>query len=225
VNILALETSTEQCSVALQSGDMLVLRHVHAGQSHSELILPMVKEVLDEAQLQLSQVDGIAFGAGPGSFTGLRIACGVAQGLAFGVGIRVAPIGTLLALAEATRATRVIACLDARMGEIYHAAYQLQAEGWEEVSAPVVCRAESAPMLSGADWLGCGSGFAAYPEALAQRYRGQLKEMQPDLFPNAREIAKLASPAFAKGATLAAEAASPIYVRDRVALTSAEQKR
>lgn len=211
--------------MALQSGDALVLRLVRAGQSHSELILPMVKEVLDEAQLRLSQVDGIAFGAGPGSFTGLRIACGVAQGLAFGAGIRVAPIGTLLALAEATRAARVLACLDAHMGEIYHAAYQLQAEGWQEISVPMVCRAELAPLLSGDNWLGCGSGFAVYSEALTRRYRGQLKQVRPDLVPNAREIAKLAAPVFARGAGLAAEAASPIYVRDRVALTSAEQKR
>ena len=225
VNILALETSTEQCSVALLSGDTLILRLVNAGQRHSELILPMVKEVVGEAKLRLSQVDGIAFGAGPGSFTGLRIACGVAQGLAFGAGIRVAPIGTLLALAAATRAERVIACLDARMGEIYHAAYEWEAGSWREVSAPVVCAAEAAPMLSGDNWLGCGSGFAAYPEALAQRYRGQLHDTLPGSFPHAREIVKLALPVFAAGAGLAAEAASPVYVRDRVALTTAEQKR
>ena len=104
MNILALDTSTEQCSVALLRGDLTISRSLHAGQRHSTMILPMVREVLEEAKLTLAQLSGIAFGAGPGSFTGLRIACGVAQGLAFGAGIGVAPIGTLRALAEAARA-------------------------------------------------------------------------------------------------------------------------
>lgn len=223
MNILALDTSTEQCSVALLRGDLTISRSLHAGQRHSTMILPMVREVLEEAKLTLAQLSGIAFGAGPGSFTGLRIACGVAQGLAFGAGIGVAPIGTLRALAEAARGARVIACLDARMGEIYHAAYQLGSEGWQEISAPTVCAADQAPILPGGNWTGCGSGFRLHAEALERRYAGQLEATHPDLLPDAREIARLALSVFRAGAGCAAELASPLYVRNNVALKSVEQ--
>ena len=116
MNLLALDASTEYCSVALLRDDVLTFREEHAIQRHSELILPMVEDLLVTARLALSQLDGVAFGAGPGSFTGLRIACGVAQGLAFGAGLPVVAIGTLAALAQEAAATKVIACLDARMG-------------------------------------------------------------------------------------------------------------
>ena len=160
MNLLALDTSTEFCSAALLRGESLTHREAHAVQRHSELILPMIEELLASADFELSQLDGIAFGAGPGSFTGLRIACGVAQGLAFGVDIPVVPVGTLVALAQETGADKVIACLDARMGEIYHAVYLRIDASWKELAAPGVGPAQSAPDVEGSDWSGCEIGRA-----------------------------------------------------------------
>jgi len=225
LNILALDTSTEYCSVALLRGESLASREERAGQRHSELVLPMIHALLGEAALQPRQLDGIAFGAGPGSFTGLRIACGVAQGLALGTGIPVVPVGTLLALAQAAMGQdRVIACLDARMGEIYHAAYERNREGWTEVSAPVACRADQAPALAGSGWFGTGSGFATYATDLAARYRGQLAAADPQSWPQASAVAQLALPQLAAGRGLPADQALPLYVRDRVALKMHEQR-
>jgi tRNA threonylcarbamoyladenosine biosynthesis protein TsaB len=223
LKILALETSTEHCSVALLCGERLLSRETLAGQRHSELVLPMVDAVLREAGFALGALDGIAFGAGPGSFTGLRIACGVAQGLAFGAGLTLAPVGTLRALARASSARRVLACLDARMGEIYLAAYEKSGETWLEVAEPQVCAAGAAPDLPGDGWAGCGSGFAAHGESLSRRYPGQLAEVLPGLFPHAREVALEAVPVFSAGGGVAPQEASPLYLRDKVALTTAER--
>lgn len=224
MNLLALDASTEYCSVALLRGDVLTFREEHAIQRHSELILPMVEDLLGASGLVLAQLDGVAFGAGPGSFTGLRIACGVAQGLAFGAGLPVVPVGTLAALAQEAGAARVIACLDARMGEIYHAAYRRDEAGWTQISAPCVGPALSAPMLEGDGWFGCGSGFTVYADALAQRYGRQLDGIAPGLHPHARSIARLALPVLTAGGGLPAEQAAPIYVRDKVAFKMHEQR-
>jgi tRNA threonylcarbamoyladenosine biosynthesis protein TsaB len=224
LNLLALDTSTEYCSVAILRDEMLTHRDAHAVQRHSELILPMIEEILRASGLALAQLHGIAFGAGPGSFTGLRIACGVAQGLAFGTGLRVVPVGTLMALAEEAGASRVIACLDARMGEVYHAAYRREADRWLEVIAPAVGRVQSMPELEEGGWFGCGNGFAVYAEALAKRYDGQLVGLAPTLHPHARSIARLALPLLAAGRALAPEEAVPVYVRDKVAFKMHEQR-
>ena len=159
----------------------------------------MIEDVLAASGLDVGQLDGIAFGAGPGSFTGLRIACGVAQGLAFGAGLPVVPVGTLVALAQEAGAPRVIACLDARMGEIYHAAYWRNGAQWTEIAPPGVGPAHSAPVLEGNGWFGCGSGFAVYAAALAERYGGQLDSTAAALYPHARSIARLAAPVLAAG--------------------------
>ncbi len=224
LNLLALDTSTEYCSAALLRDEELTYREAHAVQRHSELILPMIEDLLVASGLELGRLDGIAFGAGPGSFTGLRIACGVAQGLAFGAGLPVVPVGTLAALAQEAGAPRVIACLDARMGEIYHAAYRRDGGQWAEIAAPSVGPAQSAPMLEGDGWFGCGSGFAVYADALAKRYGGQLDGVAAGLHPHARSIARLAAPVLAAGGGLPAEQAAPIYVRDKVALKMHEQR-
>ncbi|MDO8810732.1 MAG: tRNA (adenosine(37)-N6)-threonylcarbamoyltransferase complex dimerization subunit type 1 TsaB, partial [Gallionella sp.] len=134
MKILALETSTEYCSVALWQDGVIVERSELAGQKHSELLIAMLDALLKGAGLGVKAMDGIAFGMGPGSFTGVRIACGAAQGLAFGTGLPVAGICTLEALAEASGKPRVIAALDARMGEIYHAAYEKRDGSWVGVS-------------------------------------------------------------------------------------------
>lgn len=223
MKILALDTSTEYCSVALWRDGEVDAREALAGQRHSELLLPMVDGLLGRHGLKVTGLDGIAFGMGPGSFTGLRIACGVTQGLAFGAGLRVAGVSTLLAMAAATRAERAVCCLDARMGEIYHGAYERAGTDWETVCAPALCAPAEAPELPDGSWTGCGSGFAAHGPALERRYRGRLSAIIPGVFPHARDIARLAVREFEQGRAVPAEQAGPVYLRDKVALKTGER--
>ena len=218
MKILALETSTELCSAALWLDGKVDAREALAGQRHSELLLPMIDALLVNHGLKAADLDGIAFGAGPGSFTGLRIACGIAQGIAFGTGLPVAGISTLLALAAASRAERVVCCLDARVSEVYHAAYAKRGGSWHTVHEPGLCKPDAAPELPAGAWTGCGSGFAVYRAALASRYAGRLERVIDDLAPHAREIATLAAAEFERGNAVAAERAAPLYVRNKVAL-------
>lgn len=218
LKILALDTSTEYCSAALWINGDVESREVHAGQTHSEILLVMVDELMRSRALSLRELDGIAYGAGPGSFTGLRIACGVVQGLAFGAALPVVGVGTLLAMAAGTCAQRVVCCMDARMNEIYHAAFEKEGETWRAIHEPSVCAPHAAPLLEGAGWLGCGSGFLAYREALQVRYARQLSSVEVDAYPHARDIARLSVSHFESGDTGLAESAAPLYVRDKVAL-------
>lgn len=224
MKILALDTSTEYLSLALWLDGQLHVRDLHAGQTHSQRILPLLRELLDEAGLELAQLGGIAFGAGPGSFTGLRIGCGVAQGLAFGASLPVVGVSTLQALAQSSGADKVIACLDARMGEVYHAAYTRQGDGWQEVIAPGLYKPEAVPVIDGGDWVGVGSGWKTYAEVLAQAYRSQLSRTLPDEYPHAAAIAQLAQPLFAAGHGRPAAEAAPIYIRNKVALKTSERE-
>lgn len=222
MRILALETSTEYCSVALWQTGEISGRSELAGQRHSEILMDMIAAVLADAGLTLQQLDGLAFGRGPGSFTGVRIACGVAQGLALGADIPVAGICTLAALAEASGQDKVIAVLDARMGELYHAAYEKQAGEWREASAPCVCKPGDAPAVSGSVWHLLGSGVGVSPELL-ERYVGQLADIDGKVVPQASAIASLGAWEIQRGAGLDAAQALPLYVRDKVALTTAER--
>ncbi len=223
MKILALDTSTEYCSVALWRDGDVDSREVLAGQRHSELLLPMVDELLKRHGLAVKNLDGIAFGEGPGSFTGLRIGCGVVQGLAFGAGVGVVGVGTLAAMAQASGADRAVCCLDARMSEIYHAAYAKSGLGWELVHGPSLCAPAEAPELPAGSWSGCGSGFAAHGVALQQRYAGRLSAIMPQVYPHARHIAQLAVRIFEAGRAVSAEQALPVYIRDKVALKSSER--
>jgi tRNA threonylcarbamoyladenosine biosynthesis protein TsaB len=226
MQILAIDTSTEFLSLALWLDGRVLSRDIHAGQTHSQQILPTLRELLDEAQIELKELDGIAFGAGPGSFTGLRIACGVAQGLAFGANLPVVGVSTLQALAQQSGAEKVIACLDARMGEIYHAAYEKRNGEWLEVSAPALFKPEDTPKLTGNDWVGVGTGWLVYPDVLQTVYGEQLREMPaPDhhSHPTARSIAELALPTFKAGLAGSAYEAAPIYIRNKVALKISER--
>lgn len=228
MKILALDTSTEYLSLALRLEGKAYIRNMLAGQSHSQEILPLLRELLSEAKIELNDLDGIAFGAGPGSFTGLRIGCGVAQGLAFGANLPVIGVSTLLALAHGaftrnTATTRIIACLDARMGEVYHAAYVRNDETWEEISAPGLYKPNAMPALPDGGWVGVGSGWAAYGEALKACYAEQINLILPAEFPNALCMVELAEPMFAAGLGVAAAQAAPIYIRNKVALKTSER--
>lgn len=218
MKILAIDTSSEYCSAALWCEGEVDARETRAGQRHSELVLGMVDELLARRGLGVKALDGIAYGAGPGSFTGLRIACGVTQGLAFAAGIPVVGIGTLLAMAEAAQAERIVCCVDARMHEVYHAAYEKADDKWNAVHAPGLYAPAAAPQLPAGAWFGGGSGFAAYREALMQRYDGKLSAVDAELHPRAQEIARLAVPQFEQGMGIDATLAAPLYIRDKVAL-------
>jgi tRNA threonylcarbamoyladenosine biosynthesis protein TsaB len=226
MRIIALDASTDRCSAALGDGVSWRERAEPAGQRHSELLLPMVRELLAEETRRLSDIDGIAFGAGPGSFTGLRIACAVAQGLALGAGLPVVGISTLEAMAETARtrhgSTRVVAALDARMKEVYIAAYEYEAGRWRTVNEPEAASPRAVTALRGRDWAAVGPGFAAYPE-LAQRLQPALGRRDADVVPDAVAIGMLALPRFAAGEGAPAQDAAPLYIRQRVALTVAER--
>ncbi len=214
--ILALETATEGCSAALAIGDHIIERFEVTPRGHSERILPMIDELLAEAGLSVGQLDAIAFGRGPGAFTGVRIAVGVTQGIAFGADLPVLPVSTLAALAQGAEADRVLAAIDARMGEVYWGAFQRNAEGImvscgeEAVLAP---RQVFAP--AAANWLGVGSGWRAHGDELASGVA--VTGRVGDAFPHAAAVAQLGLVAFAAGRTVTAEAALPVYLRDRVA--------
>lgn len=223
MKILALETSTEFCSVALWQDGVVTSKSEKVGQRHSELLMAMLDGVLLEAGIKLAQLDGIAFGAGPGSFTGVRIACGVAQGLALGANLPVIGICTLHAVAQGSGKNKVIAALDARMAEVYFAVYEKCEGAWLTVCAPCLCLPQDTPAVEGADWLGAGSGFAAHGTVLQARYAGQLGSIDASCVPQASAIAELAAPMFAAGLGLDAALAMPLYLRDKVALKTSER--
>lgn len=224
MKILAVDTATEACSAALRVGEETVERFEVLGRGHAERLLPMVQEVLAEAGVALSALDGIAFGRGPGSFTGLRIGAGVTQGLAFGAGLRVVPVSDLAALASQAAAAsgqrHVLACLDARMAQVYWAAF--------DCADPAAPRALTPEAVAdpGHVWLpengqpplffGAGHGFSAYP-ALHSMLGERLAGFDAGLLPRAREIALIGAREFARGGGVDPDLAVPVYLRDDVA--------
>lgn len=225
MRILALDTSTEMCSVALWQDGAVAAIEKEAGQQHSQMVLAMVEDLLAAAGLAPVQLDGIAYGQGPGSFTGLRIACGVAQGLAFGAELPVLGISTLLAIAESSGRDRVMAAIDARMNEVYLAAFERAGAVWQTRHEPGLYPPSCLPDVDGTDYSGCGNGFTAFGPALQERYGAQLHEVLAGHFPSARHMAALAAPRFAAGEGLDPALAAPVYIRDKVALTSVERAR
>ncbi len=222
MNILAIESSTDLISVALLHDGQLIERAGERGVNHSDRVLPIIQEVLAEAGLTLDAMDAFAFGAGPGSFTGLRLACGVTQGLAFGVDAPVIGVCSLEALALDAGATWVYACVDARMNEVYCAAYRVADGDVSVVIAPTVAAPAQAPLPTGAEWRGCGNGFAAYAAALSARLIN-VQDIDAVAVPRASAVARLAALRFARGEAVDAALAAPLYVRDKVALTTAER--
>jgi tRNA threonylcarbamoyladenosine biosynthesis protein TsaB len=220
--ILAIETSSELACAALLHGEHVILQESAGVQTHSQTILPMVQSLLQQAGIGLAQCDAIAFGAGPGSFTGVRTACGIAQGLAFGAGLPVVPVVTLAAMAqacrEATQACNVLAILDARMGEVYWAQYRFTA-GWEVVIPPTL--SAPAAVHPQGPVVACGNGLSAYASCFDSQPFA--KGAASAITPHAAQIAQLARQAFAAGLTLPAREAQPLYLRNKVALTTAER--
>ena len=225
MKLLAVETSGDWCSVALWRDGEVIERVLRAGQRQSGHVIDLAHELLTSLGETVRGMDGFAFGAGPGAFTGLRIACGVVQGFALGAGKPVVGICTLLALAEASGASRAVCCLDARMNEIYHAAYERRDGAWAVVHEPSVCAAAKAPTLINDGWRGMGNGFAVHGDALKAGYGARLSGMDAEAFPRASDIANLAAPVLMRGEGVPAEQAVPLYVRDRVALTTRERLR
>lgn len=222
MRLLAFETATRRLSVALWQDGAIVERAEDLANGGSERLLPWVHELLAEAGFALTGIDGIALGAGPGGFTGLRLACGVAQGLAYGLDLPVVVVSSLEALALASGERDVWACLDARMNEVYGAAYRVDGDRVVQQMAPVCVPPANAPVPAFRGGCGAGDGFAAYGPLLLAR-KPDLRTVRADVFPTAAAVLRLAAPRFGCGDAVAAASAQPIYVRDKVALTTAER--
>ena len=218
MKILALETAADPGSVALWCDGAVTARACPAELSNSAALLPAAQEILAEQGLSFADLDGLAFGAGPGSFTGLRVACGVAQGLAFGRDIPLLSIGTLEAMALESGGERVLVALDARMGEVYCACYVAgQLQGEVGVYPP-----EALPLPQGEGWLACGNALVAYP-VLRERLAPHVAEWRPEIMPSAAGVVRLAAPRLERGEAIDPALAAPLYVRDKVAKTVAER--
>ena len=223
MKLLAIETSTELCSAALLRGDELFVEEVLAPNQHAERLAPMVRRLLARSGLAAADMDAFAFGQGPGSFTGIRIACGLAQGLALGAGRPVVGVSSLLALAEQANASRVVAALDARMGETYLAAYSRMGGDWQAAIEPGLFAQGALPALPGHDWVATGSGFDAF-DWLRGAYSAQVGNRIEGDLPRAGAVARVAARKLARGESMPAEQAAPLYLRDKVAMTTRERQ-
>jgi len=221
MNILALDTATEGCSVALYHDGKISSKAVELSRRHADLILPMIEQLLVDAKIKLTNLDFIAFGRGPGAFTGVRIAASVAQGLAFGIDCPVIPISNLAAIAQGAyrkyQAKQVISCIDARMHEIYVASFVMQNGEMieytaEQVIAPSNFHFSNVQQNFTDDWIGAGRGFQAYPNFLPN-----LKSKDINLLPHALDILELAQFAIKREEYVSAENALPVYLRNNVA--------
>jgi tRNA threonylcarbamoyladenosine biosynthesis protein TsaB len=220
LNLLAFDTSTESLSIAVQRGAAPPLLHEGAGGAQaSASLIPTIQGLLERAGVCLQELDAIVFGRGPGSFTGLRTACSVAQGLAFGAGTPVLPVDTLLAVAEEARAAsgfeRVVAVLDARMDEVYSAAYLHENGRWRQEGDFALGPPESVNLP--ASWAMAGNAFAAYGDRLPA---GGPRAVA---LPTAAALLRLAPALMAAGLAVPAAQALPLYIRDKVAQTTAER--
>jgi tRNA threonylcarbamoyladenosine biosynthesis protein TsaB len=225
VNVLALDTSAEYLSLALARGEARFARHARVGHRHAETLFTEIAALLDEAGIAARELDAIAYGAGPGAFTGLRIAAGAAQGLAAARGVPVIGVSCLEAIAWASGAPRALVCIDARMDEVYSAAYLRGDDPVMTVASPAaVLRPDAVPVPEGVGWVGCGSGFAAHGAALVARLGGALERVDALQVPTAEAMLDLALPRLAAGAGRDAAEAVPVYLRERVALTVVERR-
>ncbi len=222
ISILAIDTATEACSAALYINGEIQQKYQLAPREHTKLILQMIESLLAEAELKINQLDALAFGCGPGSFTGVRIATGVVQGLGFAADLPVVPVSTLASIAqnahEDHKAEKVLSAIDARMGGVYWAEYKLaenglmQLSGTEEVLTP-----DETPAVKGTDWIAAGSGWKGHSEALQSRFEKNIQQIYDDCLPRSSTIAKLAVAAYRQGKAVEAKYAMPVYLRNNVA--------
>ena len=222
VRILAIETSGMACSAALYADGDIQQRYALAPRQHAALILPMIESLLVEAGIKVTQLDALAFGRGPGSFTGLRIAASVVQGIAFAAELPVVPVSTLAALAlgamRESGEAQVLAALDARKNEVYWGAYRHVDEDIARLQGDeCVCLPETITEPQYCNWVGAGSGWAAYGPLLLARTGDRVLRVLPDLEPVARDVARLAVDVFAKGQVISPEQVCPVYLRNNVA--------
>ncbi|NYZ61598.1 tRNA (adenosine(37)-N6)-threonylcarbamoyltransferase complex dimerization subunit type 1 TsaB [Luteimonas deserti] len=228
MKLLAFDTATEACSVAVWDDGRVLERFEVAPRRHAELALPWAEALLAEAGIARGQLDAIAVGRGPGAFTGVRLGIALAQGIALALDRPVVACSTLAVLAmraDAPVGARVLAAIDARMGEIYSGAFTIEDDGprlvgAEQVGAP----GQLAFGGDASDWHGVGTGFAAADGALASRLEGRFAAINASALPRARDLARLAAAAFARGEAGAPERVEPAYLRDNVALTLVEQQ-
>lgn len=232
MKLLAVETATEACSAALYIDGIVTERFELTSKEHTRLILPMVDSLMADAGLKLQQLDALAFGCGPGSFTGVRISTGVIQGIAFGADLPVVPVSTLAAIAQdffdsnsSLQAEYNVAftAMDARMGEIYWGVYQRDEQGFAElIGKESVTPAVDVdfPDKAGA---GIGSGWGVYRQELMTRLAGRVSYCEADRLPRAGAVARLGARGFERGLAVAVEQAMPVYLRDKVAKKESER--
>lgn len=225
MKLLAFETATEACSVAVWIDGEISERFELAPRRHAELSLPWAEQLLAEAGIARSQLDAIAISRGPGAFTGVRLAIAIAQGIALALDRPIVPVSTLAVLAMQSAGERILAAIDARMGEVYSAAFVRGSGGMVALSAERVSAADVVVLPEDAQaWHGVGTGFAA-GDGLLQRHLGsRLATIDATALPHAADVARLAALAFTRGEALAPERVEPAYLRDNVALTIAEQQ-
>lgn len=226
MKLLAFETATEACSVAVYVEGEVHERFELAPRRHAELSLPWAEQLLAEAGIARSQLDAIALGRGPGAFTGVRLAIAIAQGIALALDRPLIPVSTLqaLALRAPEGHDHVLASIDARMGEVYVARQQRLDGVWQLQGEEVVCAPEAVKLPDGSRWYGVGTGFGAAEGLLANRLEHQLEGVDAQALPHASDVLALAVPMFERGEVMAPERVEPAYLRNNVALTLVEQQ-
>ena len=225
MKLLAFETSTEACSVAVWVDGEVCERFEIAPRRHAELALPWADEVLAQAGVARTALDAIAVGRGPGAFTGVRLAIALAQGVALALDRPIVPVSTLAALALQARAPRVLAAIDARMGEVYAAAFRCEGDNAFALDAERVLAPGAVVLPDDTnDWIGVGTGFDAGEGVLRNSLEGRFSRIDADALPRASDVARLGAQAFKRGEAVAPERAEPAYLRDNVALTLIEQE-
>ncbi len=223
MKLLAIETSTEACSVALYLDGEVLARHELAPRRHTQLVLPWADELLAQAGMRKSQLDAIAVGRGPGAFTGVRLAIALAQGLALALDRPVLPVSTLAVLAMQGKGQHVLAAIDARMGEVYLGRFARGADGLTRAvgAESLVAPSQATPPPMSVH--GVGTGFAAEAGALVARLGASLHDVDAGALPHASDLAHWAAAAYLRGEAVAPDQVEPAYLRDKVALTLVEQ--
>lgn len=222
MNLLALDTATEACSVVLDRDGRVVSRHLEEPRAHGDRLLELIEEVLEEGGVERADLDAIAFGRGPGGFTSLRIGIGVVQGIAFALDLPVIPVSTLATLAQGAHrmhaADRVVAAIDARMGEIYCGTFAMDGNGIMQLHGPErVIPPDRFERPEEGRWHGCGTGWETYREVLSQRCGDALATVSEPRLPHAVDMLPHARVALARSQTVPPDQAVPVYLRDRVA--------